>query len=358
MAGIITRLEDDGLIQSEISSSGGRPGPLAQRYSLAPGHVFVGAVHATGGLVEASVVDIAESGHETVSIPTDPDAPPAAQVLGTLKRAAAAAGITLDGVSSVVVGIHGVVDRASGDLGFAWDLPHWQGRVIGDLRPAIRGDLSLVNEVQLSGVAESVWGAARDRDDFAFLHIGLGLGLAYMHGRTPFGGSSGAAGQIGYLPVPGAPMPEITARGGEFGGDFQALAGRRALLDLARLAGHDGNDLHAIIQHAIAVSDAEFLDQVALRVATGLAGVVALMDPGLVVLGGETGRSGGAELARRVESALNRLSPFPTRVETTRLTEQQDPVVLGALHLAKARARELAWGAVPSSSSSVSASSQ
>ncbi|MFF8946555.1 ROK family transcriptional regulator [Streptomyces sp. NPDC014864] len=63
-----------------------------------------------------------------------------------------------------------------------------------------------------------------------------------------------------------------------------------------------------------------FLDALADRLAVGAASVVALLDPGCVVLGGEVGQAGGEVLAARVAQRLRRMSPLPTEVR---------PAVLG-----------------------------
>ena len=59
---------------------------------------------------------------------------------------------------------------------------------------------------------------------------------------------------------------------------------------------------------------ARFLDALADRLALGVASVVALLDPGCVVLGGEVGQAGGDELAVRVAERIVRMSPLPAEV--------------------------------------------
>ncbi|KOG44367.1 transcriptional regulator, partial [Streptomyces varsoviensis] len=61
----------------------------------------------------------------------------------------------------------------------------------------------------------------------------------------------------------------------------------------------------------------DFLDALADRVVLGVAALCAVLDPGCVVLGGETGRAGGAALAERVERRLARMSPLRTEVRAT-----------------------------------------
>ncbi|MFD8806838.1 ROK family transcriptional regulator [Streptomyces sp. NPDC059597] len=83
---------------------------------------------------------------------------------------------------------------------------------------------------------------------------------------------------------------------------------------------------------------ARFLNALADRVAVGAASVAALLDPGCVVLGGEVGQAGGAELAGRVAERLRRMSPLVTEVRASELGG--GAVLRGALLSARDRAQD------------------
>ncbi|MFC7646501.1 hypothetical protein ACFQX6_42425 [Streptosporangium lutulentum] len=53
--------------------------------------------------------------------------------------------------------------------------------------------------------------------------------------------------------------------------------------------------------------------ELAARIAKGAFALVAILDPGLVVLGGTTGRAGGDALAALVAERVGGLSPLPPR---------------------------------------------
>src|SRR5262249_38297809 len=59
---------------------------------------------------------------------------------------------------------------------------------------------------------------------------------------------------------------------------------------------------------------AAFLDELARNVALGALAICVVVDPGLLVLGGETGRAGGRALADRVAARLAELAPLRTEV--------------------------------------------
>ncbi len=78
-------------------------------------------------------------------------------------------------------------------------------------------------------------------------------------------------------------------------------------------------DAEAVIRAAADAGErgSGLLDALADRVVLGVAALCAVLDPGCVVLGGESGRAGGAALAERVERRLARMSPLRTEVRAT-----------------------------------------
>ncbi|TMR40787.1 hypothetical protein [Actinomadura geliboluensis] len=70
--------------------------------------------------------------------------------------------------------------------------------------------------------------------------------------------------------------------------------------------------------------------------------LVAVLDPGLVVLGGELGRSGGDRLAGLVADRLGALGPAPTDVRASRV--EGDAVLRGAVLTALDVVRDAVFG--------------
>ncbi|MFI2201374.1 ROK family transcriptional regulator [Streptomyces sp. NPDC020192] len=83
---------------------------------------------------------------------------------------------------------------------------------------------------------------------------------------------------------------------------------------------------------------AGFLRALAERISVGAASVVAVLDPGCVVLGGEVGQAGGPMLAGLVEEQLRRMSPLRTEVRASTLGGTA--VLRGALLTARDRAQD------------------
>src|SRR5581483_6037327 len=109
--------------------------------------------------------------------------------------------------------------------------------------------------------------AAREVDDFALMWLDRGIGLAVMLGGRLHRGMSGGAGEIGYLAVPGVPLPEGVTESTSWGqpalaGGYGSLIGADAILELAGSFGLSGSSAMDCVRTAAADETAggPFLD--------------------------------------------------------------------------------------------------
>jgi predicted NBD/HSP70 family sugar kinase len=330
---MLTRLEERGLVAIAGEQAGGR-GPNAALYSVVPSSAYVAGLYMESDLVSAAVADV--TGRRVAEASLDPNGAddPVELVRGAVERACASAGVEVARLSALVIGSPGVVDPQTGDPRLAVNLPAWHEGALAALREVLHKPVVIENDVNLAAMAERAAGAAAGADDFVLVWIGGGLGLATILGGRLHRGTAGAAGEIGYLPVHGAPL-HTDIRHPASGG-FQALAGGSAVRALAAEYGFAAPTPAEAVQAAIAGSEA-FLDELAHRVAVGVASVCVVLDPGLVVLGGEVGRAGGAALAARVAADVAGICPARPRVVPTGVPDE--PVLRGAILAAVAQAR-------------------
>jgi predicted NBD/HSP70 family sugar kinase len=246
-------------------------------------------------------------------------------------------------LSAFVIGSPGVVDPRTGDPLLAINLPEWHEGVLEGLRGALRKPVLIENDVNLAAIAERSAGAASGFDDFVLLWVGVGLGLATVLGGRLHRGASGAAGEIGWLPMPGAPITSHVRTPSE--GGLQWLAGAESVRTLAAGYGFQASRARDCVRAAVAArssgtddgSAEAFLGELAHRIALGTTAVCAVLDPGLVVLGGEVGLAGGTVLADLVASEVAGMCPVPPRVVPTAVSSE--PVLRGALLTAVEQAR-------------------
>jgi predicted NBD/HSP70 family sugar kinase len=347
VAQMLARLEDRGLVAAVGAQAGGR-GPNATLYSVVPSSAHVAALYVEHGQVSTAVADV--TGRVIAEARDDPNGVdnPVELIRSAVDRACRRAGVSVRRLNAFVIGSPGVVDPRTGDPRLAINLPDWHEGVLAGLRGALRSPVLIENDVNLAAIAEHEVGAARDTGDFVLIWIGVGLGLATVLGGRLHRGSGGAAGEIGWLPVPGAPVTADVRH--PAGGGLQWLAGADAIRGLAAEAGFGDGSAGESVRAAVAAAATssanpapsaeragKFLDELARRVALGAAAVCTVLDPGLVVLGGEIGLAGADALASRVAGEVTRICPVRPRVVPTAVSSQ--PVLRGALLTAVNHAR-------------------
>jgi predicted NBD/HSP70 family sugar kinase len=337
---LLARLEERGLVAVAGELAGGR-GPNAALYAVVPSTAYVAGLHVEHDEVSAGVADITGNVVARISVnPSNAD-DPVALVRGAVLAACSSAGVPVESLRAFVIGTPGVLDPRTGEPRLAVNLPAWHEGVLQALRSDLMRPVTIENDVNLAAMAERAVGAAVGTPDFVLVWIGVGLGLATVLGGRLHRGVGGAAGEIGYLPVPGQPLPQDLTHPAT--GAFQSLAGAQAVLPLARSYGFTEPTAAACVAAAARAAESgdqrgvDLLCEVAVRVATGVAAISVVLDPGLVVLGGDVGQAGGTELASRVAADVGRFCPAKPTVVPTAVDGW--PVLRGAILAAVDQAR-------------------
>jgi predicted NBD/HSP70 family sugar kinase len=334
---LMTRLQERGLVEVIGTRSAGR-GPSAELYAVRPACSHGVGIDMAPNTVVAAVADVTGEVRGRVTRPAADTDDPVQVVSDAVRAVTGEAGISMNDVADVVLGTPGVVDPATGDVGYVFDLPRWHRGLRDGLREELGCAVTIENDVNLAAIAERAYGAARDVDDMVLLWVGRGVGLAVVLGGRLHRGATGAAGEVGYLPVPGVPLPTSGTEPDKRA--FQRLVGAEAVSALAVQHGVAADGAAEAVRAALAAgSPAQaFLDELADRLATGLAAVCAVVDPALVVLAGEVGAAGDGPLCDLVTRAMGRIAQVRPALVPTAV--QNAPVLRGALLTAVDQARE------------------
>ncbi|MCD9141693.1 ROK family transcriptional regulator [Streptomyces albireticuli] len=340
---LLGRLESAGLVRTTGNVTG-RPGPSAQLYEVDPGAAHVAALTVDPEGITAAVADITGrvlGEHRVAAVATAEDVRDrtAHLVARAVDGALAAAGLRPGALHRTVIGTPGALDPHTGALRYAPHLPGWHSpALLDELAAALGTPVALENDVNLAALAERHAGTARDTSDFVLLWADEGVGAAVVIGGTLLRGATGGAGEVGYMPLPGAPL----TRGGgprDVGG-FQRLVGAPAVIELARAHGLGAATAGDALRLAAATPGAgdAVLAELGRRLALGLAAIVAVVDPELVVLSGDVCQAGGERLRELVEDGLTGLALPRPRLRLS--TVEGSPILTGALHTALAAARD------------------
>ena len=237
------------------------------------------------------------------------------------------------GAGAAVVG---VIRRSDGMVSMAPNLG-WRDEPLGARLTQALGlsvPIAFANESDLAALAEHRRGIARGIDDVVVVWGSVGVGGGIIVDGAPLTGSAGYSGEVGHIPVNADGLP---CHCGSIG-CWETEVGSSALL---RRAGRPPEGGHEAVDAVLADAGAD--DPVALAafaetgrwLGIGLAGIINVLNPDLVVLGGRLAPSYPfvrssleAELDRRVLRAARRL----VRVIPASLGD--DAPLLGAAELA------------------------
>jgi len=336
---LLARLERAGLVVATGVSEGG-PGRSAQLYTVNPASAYVAALDVTPLRIVAAVADITGRVVGRAERRTRRGTGTAVDhVAGALDDALATTDVDRGSLHRVVIGTPGAFDPASGRLRYARHLTGWHDPdLLARITDAVGVPVEGENDVNLAAVAEREVGRAVGVDDFVLLWADEGLGAALVIDGRLHGGATGGAGEVGFLPLPGTPLVRHVGRSNA--GGFQELAGGRQVLALARSLGLKAGTPQAAVHRALTTPGPgdRLVQQLGERLALGLAALVAVLDPALVVLAGGVSCAGGERLVGVVRSELADLAVARPAVELSSVPEE--PVLTGALHTALAATRE------------------
>ncbi|MFE3581648.1 ROK family transcriptional regulator [Streptomyces vinaceus] len=349
---LLARLETAGLVVAS-GTAGGRPGPNAQLYGVNPRAAHVAGLDVTPGGIVAAVADLTGEVIGSHALPYAEGTGTVDRVTRALGAAARDAGLERSDVHRVVIATPGSFDPGTGALRYADHLPGWHSpTLLEELAAALPMPVEYENDVNLAAVAEQRLGAARGHGDFVLLWNEEGLGAALVLGGRLHRGWTGGAGEVGFLPVPGHPLVRHVAQVNS--GGYQELAGVQAVpamaaaLGIEAPPGPDTGPTATPVATAVALlaraaerpegAHLLFLQRYATALATGIASLVAVLDPEIVVLSGAVTTAGGDVLRGLVEAELADLAPARPRLVSGTVRER--PVLRGALESALATTRD------------------
>jgi glucokinase len=230
-------------------------------------------------------------------------------------------------VESVGIIVPGIYDPKTGE---AW-APNLWGMERVPLRAAAEQTLGVpiaIASDRAGYVLGEEWlGAARGLSDVVFVSVGTGIGVGILSGGRVIEGARGIAGAAGWMVLGGAWKEEYRQCGG-----WETEAAGPAL---ARRGGMESAEAVVAAARAGDRNALGALDETADYLALGIAGLIAVLNPEMVVLGGGLMQASDLLLDRIRSNALRWTQPIAaetTRIEMTALGE--DAGLLGAARLA------------------------
>ena len=296
---MLARLESAQLVRP-VGVTRGRPGRAPLLYEINPRAGFAAALDVTPQGIHAQIADLTGLviGEYDLDRPSRATGSGPANAVSALDSAILDAGIARHDLSCVVLAATGSYDAEADRIRYARRLHGWTGTgLLETLTTELQTPVLIENDVNLAAVAERRIGAAQEIVDFFLFWVGDGVGGALMLDDRLRRGVTGGAGEIGFLQPSGAAVVHGPVRGGT--GALEQWVGGRELINLAhrhRLKGEDPATLVASAAASTRRAAVAFIDDLALRYALGLSAVIALVDPGAIVLAGSVLAAGGEPL--------------------------------------------------------------
>lgn len=324
----VEQLLSVGLIaEGELGRSTGGRAPRSLRFRADAGRILVAELGAT--LVNVGITDLSgtlvASTERAIDVTAGPEV--TLNYVSELMNALLGENRGAD-TWGIGIGLPGPVEWGSGRPVAPPIMPGWDGfDVRRFFNERYHRPVWVDNDVNVMATGEVRAGVARGHETAIYIKVGTGIGAGLVSRGKLHRGAQGAAGDIGHMAVAGSSSQGLCRCGNS--GCLEALAGGSALAREAVAAAdnprstylrqlrRDGKELTSAsvieaARHADPVA-MELLTASAALVGDALAGMVNLLNPSIIVLGGSVGRSLDLYLATVRRAVLNRSLPLATR---------------------------------------------
>ncbi|WP_419874509.1 ROK family protein [Candidatus Pristimantibacillus sp. PTI5] len=285
--------------------------------------IDIGGTKIAFGFVDEQGVVIAKG-----SLQTDLSVEPAemlARVADAVKQLAEQNGLALASLKGVGVGAPGPLNTQKGELTCPPNLKSWWGfPVVDELKQHLPLPIKMENDATAAALAEKWVGAAKDSDHFIFITISTGIGAGiFMHGKL-LTGSTGNAGDAGFMLVDQAGTPwEVVASGTAVARQATELLGREVTSKEAFELAAQGDPQMS-----------ELVNRVFTSIGMGCVSLINILDPNKIVIGGGVSQVGEPLFAAvRDYVSKHALNPSGREAAIVPALLQQDAGLIGAAAL-------------------------
>jgi glucokinase len=243
---------------------------------------------------------------------------------------------------ALAIGVPSPVDPVRGVVTYANNLPGWKDIHLGrELEKEFRVPIFMENDVNMAAIGEHWRGVARGVDNFVFIALGTGIGSGIFIDGQLYRGRTGSAGEIFRMNIEWQRWTEEFPETGYFENYVSGLGiaaeGHKALGatppgEASSL--REERDAYFVFEAFRQGNPAAraVLEKTFTMFGVGVANVIAIVDPDLIVLGGGIVK-GAPELMRAiVDKVVHRLQPDPPPIQLSALEDKAQ--TYGAIHSA------------------------
>jgi glucokinase-like ROK family protein len=337
-------ISNGNIIETESrTTSSGRPPVVLE---INPNHGLVAAIDMGAMHLGVALGDFSARILEEVEIPFRIDSGPEnclKEADRVLEEMLVKRGLSSADLSGIGVGVPGPVIADQGLVMAPPIMPGWDRFPIrATLEKQWNTSITLNNDAELGALGEWAYGAGRGERNLAFIKVGSGIGAGIMINQQIYGGTTGSAGEIGHLTVDeNGPLCMC----GNYG-CLEAFAGGHAIASQARKLVASGKrtllsekNFDALSAHDVAeaarrgdLPAQEILERSGTYIGIAIAGLINLMNPSTVIIGGGVAQVGDlltASIRQAVRERSLRASEHGVKITTAMLGRRSS--LIGAL---------------------------
>ncbi len=298
--------------------------------------ILTAVVNARGEIISRDhSITPAEEGQDAIIKP----------VIESVGHTLSQARLAVSDLCAVGLAVSGLSDPETGILFTSPHLPELKNVPIRDIiEKELDKKTFIINDCNAAAIGEMRFGAARGAGNIVYITLSTGIGGGIIIGGKIYAGTIGTAGEIGHMVINDeGPLCDCGNRG-----CWETLASGSALEREARnrikegikttipeYAGGEPDKITAEAVRAAALANDSLAKEVIARtgyyVGVGLANVINIFNPEVIVIGGGLSNIGDMLLEPAYEEAKKRAFPQPYRsVRFARAELGQDSGVIGA----------------------------
>ena len=325
------------------STTSGRPPVVLE---INPAHGLVAAIDMGAMHLSAALGDFSARILEEIEIPFRiADGPDKClyEADRVLRELLERRGLSPANLSGIGVGVPGPVITDQGTVMAPPIMPGWDRFPIrATLEECWKTSITLNNDAELGALGEWAYGAGRGERNLAFIKVGSGIGAGLMINRQIYGGTTGSAGEIGHLTVDeNGPLCDCGNHG-----CLEAFAGGHAIASQAGKLVASGKrtllsekDINSLTAQDVAeaarrgdLPAQEILKRSGTYIGIAIAGLINLINPSTVIIGGGVAQVGDlltASIRQAVRERSLRASEHGVKITTAMLGRRSS--LIGAL---------------------------
>jgi glucokinase-like ROK family protein len=329
---IVNDLLESKVVQEADSRSApsGRP-PIV--LEINPNCGLVGAIDMGASHMSIAVADFTARIHKESEYPFDIKNGPMVcieQADINLQKMLSELGLSISELSAIGVGVPGPVVREAGMVVAPPIMPGWDRFPIRETLEKLWGcPITLNNDAELGALGEWAYGAGRGEKNIAYIKVGSGVGAGLILNQQIYGGTTGAAGEIGHLTIDeDGPLCNCGNHG-----CLEAYAGGQAIAQQGRSLAKSGKrtllsdiPIEKITAYEVAEAASrgdlgaqEILRKAGTSIGTAIAGLINLFNPSVVIVGGGVAQVGDiltTPIRQAVRERAMRASEQSVRITT------------------------------------------